>query len=55
MFFVVDAIQGLGPLRVNLRDTPVDVFTSGAQKWLVGPWGADHALLGLAAALSPPV
>lgn len=40
VFFVVDAIQGLGPLRVNLRETPVDIFTSGAQKWLVGPWGS---------------
>lgn len=40
VFFVVDAIQGLGPLRVNLRDTPVDIFTSGAQKWLLSPWGS---------------
>jgi cysteine desulfurase / selenocysteine lyase len=40
VFFVVDAIQGLGPLRVNLRDTPVDIFTCGAQKWLLSPWGS---------------
>ena len=40
VYFVVDAIQGLGPLRVDLRNTPVDIFSSGAQKWLLGPWGA---------------
>jgi len=40
VFFVVDAIQGLGPLRVDLRDTPVDIFSAGAQKWLLSPWGS---------------
>ena len=40
VYFVVDAIQGLGPLRLNLRETQVDVLTCGAQKWLVSPWGA---------------
>jgi selenocysteine lyase/cysteine desulfurase len=40
VYFIVDAIQGLGPLRIDLRTTPVDIFASGAQKWLVGPWGA---------------
>lgn len=40
VYFVVDAIQGLGPLQVDLRETPVDIFASGAQKWLLGPWGA---------------
>lgn len=40
VYFVVDAIQGLGPLQVDLRRTSVDIFASGAQKWLLGPWGA---------------
>jgi len=40
VFFVVDAIQGLGPLTVDLRDTPVDIFSAGAQKWLLSPWGS---------------
>jgi cysteine desulfurase/selenocysteine lyase len=40
VFFVVDAIQGLGPLTVDLRETPVDIFSSGAQKWLLSPWGS---------------
>jgi cysteine desulfurase / selenocysteine lyase len=39
-FFVVDAIQGLGPLMVDLRETPVDILSSGAQKWLLSPWGS---------------
>jgi selenocysteine lyase/cysteine desulfurase len=40
VFFVVDAIQGLGPLTLDLRSTPVDVLACGAQKWLLSPWGA---------------
>lgn len=40
VYFVVDAIQGLGPLELDLRVTPVDILTSGAQKWMLGPWGA---------------
>jgi cysteine desulfurase / selenocysteine lyase len=40
VFFVVDAIQGLGPLTIDLRETPVDILSSGAQKWLLSPWGS---------------
>ena len=40
VFFIVDAIQGLGPLTVDLRTTPIDIFACGAQKWLLSPWGA---------------
>jgi cysteine desulfurase / selenocysteine lyase len=40
VFFVVDAIQGLSALQVDLSRVHADVFCSGAQKWLVGPWGA---------------
>jgi selenocysteine lyase/cysteine desulfurase len=40
VFFVVDAIQGLGPLTLDLRTTPIDVLSCGAQKWLLSPWGA---------------
>jgi selenocysteine lyase/cysteine desulfurase len=39
-FLVVDAIQGLGQCPLDLRRTPVDVLSCGAQKWLLGPWGA---------------
>lgn len=40
IYFVVDGIQGLGPLALDLRKLKVDLFSSGAQKWLLGPWGA---------------
>jgi selenocysteine lyase/cysteine desulfurase len=40
VFFVVDAIQGLSAIQVDLSKIHVDIFCSGAQKWLVGPWGA---------------
>jgi selenocysteine lyase/cysteine desulfurase len=40
VFFCVDAIQGIGPLRLNLRETHVDILSSGAQKWLMSPWGS---------------
>jgi selenocysteine lyase/cysteine desulfurase len=39
-YLVVDAIQGLGHVPLDVRDTPVDVLASGGQKWLLSPWGA---------------
>ena len=38
-FFVVDAIQGLGPLTIDVRACHVDILACGAQKWLLSPWG----------------
>jgi cysteine desulfurase/selenocysteine lyase len=35
----VDAIQGLGALRLDLRETPVDFLSAGTQKWQLGPQG----------------
>ncbi|MCB2203287.1 aminotransferase class V-fold PLP-dependent enzyme [bacterium] len=35
----VDAIQGIGALKLNLRETPVDFLSSGVQKWQLGPQG----------------
>jgi selenocysteine lyase/cysteine desulfurase len=40
VWFVVDAIQGLGQLPLDVRRTPVDLLASGAQKWLLSPWGS---------------
>ena len=40
VYFVVDAIQGLGPLTLDLRTVPIDILACGAQKWLLSPWGA---------------
>jgi cysteine desulfurase/selenocysteine lyase len=37
--FFVDAIQGLGPLALDVIAANVDVLACGAQKWLVSPWG----------------
>jgi cysteine desulfurase/selenocysteine lyase len=43
IFFVVDAIQGLGPLAIDVVAANVDVFACGAQKWLLSPWGTGFA------------
>ena len=39
IYFVVDAIQGLGALTLDLSRCHVDVLACGAQKWLLSPWG----------------
>src|SRR5262249_37113568 len=40
VFFVVDAIQGVGALTLDVRTTPIDILACGAQKWLLSPWGS---------------
>ena len=35
----VDAIQGIGATRLDLRETPVDFLSAGVQKWQLGPQG----------------
>lgn len=40
IYFVVDAIQGLGPAVLDVRRCNIDIAASGAQKWLLSPWGA---------------
>ncbi|MBI5647292.1 MAG: aminotransferase class V-fold PLP-dependent enzyme [Ignavibacteriae bacterium] len=35
----IDAIQGLGALRLDLRETPVDFLSAGVQKWQLAPQG----------------
>jgi cysteine desulfurase/selenocysteine lyase len=56
IWFAVDAIQGLGPLALDLRQTPVDILSSGAQKWLCSPWGSGFAYVRaeLVPELEPP-
>ncbi len=39
ILFFVDAIQGLGPLTLDVAAANVDILACGAQKWLVSPWG----------------
>ncbi|MBM82524.1 MAG: aminotransferase [Planctomycetaceae bacterium] len=36
----VDAIQGLGVLELDLRNTPVDFLAADGHKWMLGPEGA---------------
>ena len=36
----VDAIQGLGPLPIDVRKTPIDFLAADGHKWLLGPEGA---------------
>ncbi|HEY8062050.1 MAG TPA: aminotransferase class V-fold PLP-dependent enzyme, partial [Gemmatimonadales bacterium] len=38
-WLVVDAIQAVGQVVVDVKQTPVDFLACGAQKWLLGPWG----------------
>ncbi len=35
----LDAIQGLGPLTMNLAETPLDYVACGGHKWLLSPEG----------------
>jgi cysteine desulfurase / selenocysteine lyase len=39
IWLVVDAIQGLGPLTLDVSRTRIDVLACGGQKWLLSPWG----------------
>ena len=43
IWFVVDAIQGVGPLRLDVRAANIDVLACGTQKWLLSPWGTGFA------------
>ena len=38
--FFVDAIQGLGPLLIDVQRTPIDFLAADGHKWLLGPEGA---------------
>ena len=56
-WLVVDAIQGIGHRPVDLKATPVDVLSCGAQKWLLSPWGAAFTYVrrDLVPQLAPPM
>jgi len=38
-YLVVDAIQELGALKLDVRETPVDLLVAGGHKWLNAPFG----------------
>ena len=39
VYFVVDAIQGVGAATLDVKRCGVDILACGAQKWLMSPWG----------------
>jgi cysteine desulfurase/selenocysteine lyase len=39
ILFVVDAVQGLGALKLDVQENCVDAFAAGAHKFLLGPKG----------------
>jgi selenocysteine lyase/cysteine desulfurase len=39
IYFVVDAIQGVGAASLDVRACHIDILACGAQKWLLSPWG----------------
>ncbi|MFL5583091.1 MAG: aminotransferase class V-fold PLP-dependent enzyme, partial [Gemmatimonadaceae bacterium] len=39
VYFVVDAIQGVGARTLSLAELDVDLLACGGQKWLLSPWG----------------
>jgi selenocysteine lyase/cysteine desulfurase len=39
IYFVVDAIQGVGATPLDMRQLHVDILACGGQKWLLSPWG----------------
>ena len=43
IWFVVDAIQGLGADFLDVRECAIDVLACGGQKWLLSPWGTGFA------------
>ncbi|HUF82458.1 MAG TPA: aminotransferase class V-fold PLP-dependent enzyme [Burkholderiales bacterium] len=57
IWFVVDAIQGVGACPLDVKAANVDILACGAQKWLLSPWGSGFVYVrdDLARALEPPV
>ena len=43
IWFVVDAIQGLGCIPIDVRAAEIDVLATGAHKWLCSPFGTGFA------------
>lgn len=55
IYFVVDAIQGLGPRTLDVATLHIDILAAGCQKWLMSPWGTGFAYVrpGLVQELEP--
>jgi selenocysteine lyase/cysteine desulfurase len=39
VYFVVDAIQGVGAATLDVKRCAIDLLACGGQKWLMSPWG----------------
>lgn len=46
VFFCMDAIQSLGVMPLDLRDTPVDFLSADGHKWLLAPEGCGFIYCG---------
>ena len=57
IYFVVDAIQGVGACPLNVSESFIDILACGAQKWLLSPWGSGFVYVReeLARELEPPI
>jgi cysteine desulfurase/selenocysteine lyase len=57
IYFVVDAIQGVGAMTLDMSKLDVDVLACGGQKWLLAPWGSGFVYVreGLVRELEPAV
>jgi selenocysteine lyase/cysteine desulfurase len=55
IYLVVDAIQGLGAARLDVKACHIDILACGAQKWLLSPWGTGFCYVrdALVASLEP--
>ena len=53
---MVDAIKGLGPAAIDVKACQIDILATGAQKWLLSPWGTGFAYVhrDLIQELDPP-
>ncbi len=40
IYFIVDAIQGLGVCPLNVKECHIDLLSCGGQKWLLSPLGS---------------
>jgi cysteine desulfurase / selenocysteine lyase len=45
IFFIVDAIQGLGAVKIDVQKAQIDALATGAHKWLMSPMGTGFLYL----------
>ncbi len=45
IYFVVDGIQGMGVEPLDVKKLGIDLFSSGCQKWMLGPQGCGFFYL----------